>query len=186
VATYVLERIDALRRLLDLASNDLRNELGGELRESAAGSLARHDLRHLLPDRPDLRAGSVCGLLDLVGAALRECDTEEAEEVIVGCLDDNVRLNESLPFPDQRPQLVRGEVEAVEVGEAVLALDFVDAELDLSERVVLIFLQIRQRNLENPTLQSIVRVLQTRRPVHERLSNADDGVSPWRGIVGAS
>jgi len=59
----------------------------------------------------------------------------------------------------------------VEVGQAVLSLDLIDTELDLSESVVLILLQIRQRNLENPSFQSIVGVLNTGGPVDESLSD---------------
>ena len=40
----------------------------------------------------------------------------------------------------------------MEVGEAVLPLHFVDPKLDLPERMVLIFLQIGQRDLEDPPL----------------------------------
>jgi hypothetical protein len=37
-----------------------------------------------------------------------------------------VGLDERLPLANERSQLVRGEGHAVEVGEAVLSLDFVD------------------------------------------------------------
>ena len=36
VSTHVLERVDALGGLLNLAANDLGNELGGKLGEGAA------------------------------------------------------------------------------------------------------------------------------------------------------
>lgn len=47
----------------------------------------------------------------------------------------------------------------MEIGQAVLALHFVDPELDLSERMILVFLQIGQGDLENPPLQSVIRIL---------------------------
>lgn len=53
--THVLEGVDALGGLLDLATNDLRDELGDQLLESAAGSLTLDDLGHLLADGTDLR-----------------------------------------------------------------------------------------------------------------------------------
>lgn len=53
--TYVLERVDALSALLNLAANDLRDELGCELAQSAGAGLPLHDLGHLLPDGTDLR-----------------------------------------------------------------------------------------------------------------------------------
>lgn len=53
--TYVLKRVDALGGLLDLAANDLRDQLLGKLSQSARAGVAGHDLNHLLADRPDLR-----------------------------------------------------------------------------------------------------------------------------------
>jgi len=122
-----------LCRLLNLASNNLRDELGSELLESAARSLALDDLGHLLADGADLCAGCVCGLLNLVGSSLCECNGENTEEVVVGGLDNDVTLDEGLPFPDERSELVGCEVHAVEVRQAVASLDFVDTELDLAE-----------------------------------------------------
>lgn len=125
-ATYVLERVDALGSLLDLATDDLRDELLRQLSERAGASLTSHDLNHLLADGPDLRRRSVGGLLDLVRSSLGESDGEETEEVVVCGLDNDVGLDEGLPLADERAELVGGEVEAVEVGQAVLALDLVD------------------------------------------------------------
>jgi hypothetical protein len=76
-----------------------------------------------------------------------------------------------LPLADERAELVGGEVEAVEVGQAVLALDLVDAELDLAEGVVLILLQVGERDLEYPALEGVVCVLQTRGAVDEGLAD---------------
>jgi hypothetical protein len=76
-----------------------------------------------------------------------------------------------LPLADEGAELVGGEVEAVEIGQAVLALHLVDAELDLAERVVLILLEIGERDLEYPALQVVVRVLETGGTVDEGLAN---------------
>jgi hypothetical protein len=76
-----------------------------------------------------------------------------------------------LPLADKRAELVRGEVETVEVGQAVLALDLVDTELDLAERVVLVLLEIGQRDLDDAALQSIVGVLETGGSVDQGLTN---------------
>ena len=139
--TYVLEWVDALGRLLNLATDDLWDELGDELVERAALCLPLHDVRHLLANLSDLRAGGVGGLLDLVLSALGESNAEQAEEVVIGGLDDDVGFDQGLPLADERAQLVGGEVEAVEVGEDVLALDLVGSELDLAECVVLVLLR---------------------------------------------
>jgi hypothetical protein len=168
----VLEGVDALGGLFNLAANDLGDELLGKLGQGAAAGLTRHDVGHLLADLSDLRAAGVCGLLDLVGASLGEGDAEQAEEVIVGGLDDNVGLDQRLPLADERTELVRGEVETVEVGQAVLALNLVDSEADLAERVVLILLEIGERNLENTALESVVGVLETGGAVDQGLADA--------------
>jgi hypothetical protein len=172
----VLERVDALGGLLNLAANDLGDELLGELGEGACAGVAGHDLDHLLADSPDLRRLSVCGLLDLVWSSLGEGNAEEADEVVIGGLDDDVGLNERLPLADEGAELVGGEVEAVEVGQAVLALDLVDAELDLAEGVVLVLLEIGERDLEYPALESIVCVLETGGTVDEGLSDTAKNV----------
>lgn len=169
--TYVAQGVDALGGLLHLTAHNLRNELGGELAESAAGSLTSHDVDHLLADGTDLGRPGVGGLLDLVGAPLGEGNGEQTEEVVVGGLDDNVGLNQGLPLADEGSKLVVGEVETVEVGQAVLALDLVDAELDLAEAVVLILLEIGEGCLEDTALEGVVGVLQTGGAVDEGLAD---------------
>lgn len=59
----------------------------------------------------------------------------------------------------------------MEVGEAVLALDLVDSQLDLAERVVLILLQVGQGDLDDTALQGVVGVLETGGPVDESLAD---------------
>jgi len=175
----ILEWVDATGGLLNLLANNLWDELLGELSQAAAGSLTLNDLNHFLADGTDLGRLSVGGLLDLVLSSLGEGNGEEAEEVVVGCLDCDVGLNESLPLADQRSELVRGEIETVEVGQAVLALNLVDSELNLAERVVLILLQVGQRDLDDASLQGVVCVLETGGAVDEGLSSISDGESRW-------
>jgi hypothetical protein len=169
--TYVTQGVDALGGLLHLTAHNLRNELGGELAEGAARGLAGHDVDHLLADGADLGRPGVGSLLDLVGASLGEGNGEEAEEVIIGGLDDNVGLDEGLPLADEGGELVVGEVETVEVGQAVLALNLIDAQLDLAEAVVLILLEIGEGSLEDTALERVVGVLQTGGAVDEGLAD---------------
>ena len=157
--------------LLNFATDDLGNELGSKLCKGAAAGLALDNLNHLSADGSNLRGGGICGLLDLVGAALGECDGEESEEVVISGLDCDVGFNQGLPLSDEGSQLVGCEVETVEVGQAVLSLDLIDTELDLSECVVLILLQICQRNLEDSALQCIICVLETCGSVDEGLAD---------------
>lgn len=177
VYTYILQWVDTLGALLDLAANHFRDQLGGELAEGAGRSLALHNIRHLLPDCTDLRRLRIGGLLDLVRSPLRKGDAEESEEVVVGGLDNHVGLDESLPFANERAQLVRSEVESVEVGEAVLALNLVNSQLDLAEGVVLILLEIGEGDLEDTALERIVGVLETSGAVHKGLADTAARVS---------
>lgn len=171
VSTYVLEGVDALGSLLDLAANDLGDQLVGQLLQGAAAGLTGDDLGHLPSDRTDLGRSGVGRLLDLVGTALGESNGEEAEEVVVGGLDRDVGLDQGLPLADERSQLVGCEVETVEVGQAVLALNLVDSELDLAEGVVLILLQVGEGNLNDTALQRVVGVLETGGPVDKSLAD---------------
>lgn len=59
----------------------------------------------------------------------------------------------------------------MEVGQTVLALYFVDSELNLSESVVFVVLEISERNLEDTALQSVVGVLETGSSVDKSLSD---------------
>jgi len=170
-----LQGINSLSRLFNLAPNDLRDELRCELRERAANRLTLHDVGHLLSDGADLRRSGVCGLLDLVWTSLRKRDGEQADEIFIGSLNSDVRLDESLPLAHKRPQFVGSEVHAMEVGQTVLSLNLIHAKLDLAESVIFVVLKISERHFENPALQRIVGVLQTSRTVDEGLAHAAIG-----------
>lgn len=153
----------------------------GKLRKRTAGGLTLHDLGHLLPDGTDLRRAGVGGLLDLIGASLSEGDGEQAKEVVIGRLHGDIGLDQRLPLANKGPQLVGREVQAVEVGEAVLALDFIHAEFNLAEGMVLVVLQVSERNLEDSALQGVVRIPQAAGAVHQSLADALCFVStPWK------
>ena len=79
-----------------------------------------------------------------------------------------------MPLADERAQLVGGEVETVEVGQAVLSLDFIDSELDFAESVVFVGLEISEGNLEDTALQCVVRRFETSRSVDQGLADTVD------------
>ena len=82
-----------------------------------------------------------------------------------------------LPLADHGAELVRGHVHTVEVGEAVLALDLINSQLDLAERVLLVLVQVSERDLEDTTLQGVVGVLHT-------LGAVDKGLADVANIEG--
>ena len=178
--TYILQRIDALGCLLDFTSDDLWDELRCELGERAANSLALHDISHLLSDGANLRRPGICGFLDLVWTSLRECDGEQTNKVIIGRLHSDVSLNERLPLAHEGSQFVGGEVQAMEVGQAVFPLDLVHAKLDLAESVFFVILKIGKGDLENTTFKGIVGILQTGGTVDKCLAHALQIVSNRR------
>lgn len=184
--TYVLQRVDSLSCLLDLTTNDLRDELGCELGERATDSLMLHNVGHLLPDSADLRRARVCGFLDLVGASLRERNGEQTDEIIIGRLHSDVGLDESLPLAHKGTELVGGEVQSVEVGQTVFALHLVDTQLDLAESVVFVVLKIGERDFENSAFQRVVGVFQTGGAVDKGLPHTFHTVSNKTLIHGPS
>ena len=60
----------------------------------------------------------------------------------------------------------------MEVGQAVLALNFIHPELDLSKGMILVLLQICQRYLKDSPLQSVICVLQTCAPIDQSFPDA--------------
>lgn len=59
----------------------------------------------------------------------------------------------------------------MEVGEAVLALDFINPQFNLAECVVLVLLKISEGDLKDTALEGVVGILQTGSAVDEGLSN---------------
>lgn len=167
----VLQGEDSHGRLLNLAANDLRDQLLGQLGQGHVRDLSLHDLDHLFADLSQLGGLSVSGLLDLVGLSLSESNGENTQDVVVRGLNGNISLDEGLPLADKRSQLVGGEVHAVEVGQQVLTLDLIDSQLDLSVRVVLRALQVSEADLDDAALQAVGGVLKTGGTVDEGLTN---------------
>jgi hypothetical protein len=153
VDVHILQRIDASRCLLNLPSNGLWYKLLYQLLQVTICCFPCHDLKHLLPDLPNLTRLGIRRLAHLRLPALRKSDGEEAEEVTIGRLDVNVRLDESLPFAHKRTELVRGERHAMEVGKTVLSLDLVDAKSNLAEGLLLILIKVTERDLNYTTLE---------------------------------
>ena len=60
----------------------------------------------------------------------------------------------------------------MEVCKTVLALDFVDPELDFAEGVVFVVLEIGEGDFEDPAFECVICVLETSCPIHERLANS--------------
>ena len=153
---HVLQGINSPGGLLDLSANHFGRELPHEVLQVARRRLTGHDLEHLLSDLPDLCCLRVRRLPDLVRATLSECDGEESDEVAVSRLDVDVGLDQGLPLADERAELVRGEVHAVEVCQTVLPLHFINAQLDLAEAMFLVLGEVGKRDFDDSTFEGVV------------------------------
>jgi len=143
---------------LDLTTDRLWDELLDELLELGALGLSSHDLDHLGSDLSNLGRFGVGSLLDLVESTLGEANSEETEDVAIGGSDVDRGLDQSLPFTDNRSELVGGEVHAEERGKAVLAGDVLDPQLDLSERLLLVVVEVGEGELDDTALKRVVGV----------------------------
>ena len=158
----VLERVDALTGLHDILTDELRNELLDSLHELTAGDLLGHDVSHLLADGTNLSGLSVGSLADLEWTLLGETNAETPEDVSVNSLHVNRGLDERLPLADKGAELVGGEVHAPEVAKDLLALDLLNAELNLAVGIVLVLVEVTEGHLEHTTLKGVAGELCTR------------------------
>ena len=150
-----LRSLDDLR----LPDVDILKGLDGAdvLLELTSCPSSRMTMPRLLSDLPHMRGMSIRGLLHLYGPALGESDNEKAE-VAICRLHINVSLNQFLPFANERPKFVGGEVHAVEVREANLALHFVNPEADLPDQLLLVLVLVSRRDVNDTTPERVVGI----------------------------
>lgn len=169
---HILQWVDSLARLFNGLADRVGNQLLHDSLQVGRADLSSHNLKHALADGADLRRLGVAGLGDLLGAALGEGNAEETQQVAVRGLDVNMGLNQGLPLLDHGTQLVRSEGHAVEVGQAGLTLDLVDAQAELAEGLVLrLVVQVTQAHLQDASAESIVSDLETGSAVNQGLAD---------------
>ena len=87
---------------------------------------------------------------------LSESNAEDAYEVAILSLGLNEGLDEGVPFLDEGAELVSGDVHAVEVGIAVVSLNFLNLDLNLSPVLFVgLTVQVSERNLEDTSSERI-------------------------------
>jgi len=150
---HILKGKDPRTRFLNLLPNRLNYQLLNQFLQIAIPSLPQHNLKHLLPNLPDLTTLSVSRLPNLTLPPLRKSDRKQPHEITVGRSNVLVGLDQGLPPPDEGSKLVRGEIHAVEVGETVFALDVIDAELDLAISLLFVFVKIGEREFEDSSFE---------------------------------
>ncbi len=94
--------------------------------------LVDHNFHHLFADESLLRVLGIAGSFNLSGSSASESNAEESQEIAIDGLGLDEGLNEGVPFLDEGAELVLSDIDAVEVGVAVVALHFFYLHSDLS------------------------------------------------------
>jgi len=177
----IVEGIDSLASLKDVAGDGVRDQLVDNSLEVAGGDLLGDDVLHLLTDKTHLLALGITSLLLGVVSLLGEANAESTESVAVSGPDINEGLDKGLPFLDHRSELISSQVHAVEVGQAVLALNIFADQLEFSERTlsIILGLEVSQGNLVDTTLQALAGNLGSSSSVDQGLSNLADFEHGW-------
>jgi len=146
---HVLEGENLSALLLNLLPNGLLDELLCEFLKSTFLAFTHHNLHHLSSDCLLLRALGVARGLNLFTCSSREANAEHPEHVPVDglCLDEG--FNESVPLLHQLAKLVSGDVHAVEVSVAVVALHLFHLNLYLSPVLIVAFCYRSAKDMSN-------------------------------------
>jgi hypothetical protein len=110
----------------------------------------------------------------LVTTTRSERDSKETNKITIGSLDIDKGLNKRLPLLDHGTELVGGHIHTVKVGETVFTLDFIDLQLDLTERTRLVLGEITKRHLNNTTVERVIGVTETLSTVDKSLTDLAD------------
>lgn len=140
---------------LNLLSGGSSNKSLDEGLEVTLSSEAGHGGNHLSADLLHLGGLGVASLLQLIVLLLGESNAEHADNVSVGGTAVDVGLDDGLLLLDEGAKLVAGHIHAVEVEEAVVSLDILDAQLDLTVGHGFVVVEVGQRKLNNTTLEVI-------------------------------
>lgn len=125
-----------------------------------------HNLRHLSNDQLLVGALGVAGCLDLSLSSLGESNGEKSDNETISGLGLDGSLDEGVPLLDHGASLISGDVHTIELSVAVKALDFLNLELELSERIRFgVVVAISEVDADNTTLQTIRGLFLTSRLV---------------------
>jgi len=137
--------------------DDIGQDLFEEVLEGVRLGFLEHDFHHLLANSLDLRSLGVASCLNLTVLAAGEGNGEKSDKVSVGGLGLNEALDKGVPLLDEGAHLVTGDSKTVEVGEALVSLDFLNLELDNSPGEILLVVlgQVSVADAENATSQGV-------------------------------
>ncbi len=137
-----------------------------------------HSLNDLSTDLLNASSlGISMGLLAVL--LLGEGDHEESECVTISSFHVDMGLNGRLPFKHHSAELIASEVHAMEVGKAVSALNILNLELELSENILGLLIQITEAQLNDTTLKALTGNLSSLSTGNKSASAFANGKQRW-------
>lgn len=91
-----------------------------------------HNLHHLLDDQFLVGGFGIAGGLYLLLGSLGEGNGEQSQDESISGLCLHVGFDHGVPLSDHGACFISGNVHSVEVGVAIVTLDFINLELELS------------------------------------------------------
>jgi len=135
----VLEWENLTAFFLNLFTNGLLNKLLAQFFKSRLLSLSNQDLHHSLTDSLFLGTLGVTSGLHLFASSFSEPNGKQSQHVSIGSLGLNECFDQSVPFLNKLAELVFGDVHSVEIGIAIVSLDFFNLYLHFSPVFIVAF-----------------------------------------------
>jgi len=151
----VLQGVDRFNLLGDVRSDGVDQKVLDQVLDVAGRGGLLHGVDHDLPDRFSLVGLAVSGALDLLLVLGGEADDEEPELEVVGGLDVAVGADHGVLLPDHLAVLVPDQAHAVEVGQAVLALNIFADQTELPEVVAVLSLEVLLVDVVDAVLETV-------------------------------
>lgn len=124
-----------------LFSDRLRDGVGQDLFEKVFEGVLlaffQHDFHHLLTDGLNLRSLGVAGSFNLTNLTSGEGNSEKSAKITISGLSLDEAFDKGVPLLNEGAHLVSGDGETIEVGKAIVSLDFLNLELDDSPGEIL-------------------------------------------------
>jgi len=125
-----LQGEDLTTFLSNLFTNSLSSKFLSEFPKSRLLSFINHDLHHFFTDQLLLRVLGIACSSDLLASSLCETNAENSKKISIEGLGLHKRFNKSVPFLNKGAQFVFGNVHTVEVGVAIVTLDFLNLDFE--------------------------------------------------------
>jgi hypothetical protein len=151
----ILDGKDGRGRLGNIVSNGSRDEFLDETLEISLGSQFGHDSRHFGANGTNLCGFGIASRLDLVVLGACKGDAKQSDNVTVGSSAIDIGLNDGLLFANETAELVSGHVHSMEIQEAIVALNVLDAKLDFTVGHGFILVEVRQGDFDDASLEVV-------------------------------